>query len=126
HGLTCDGLVEHGEKGYLAAVRDRGLVIVNDGALTEVGGAVSAWAKKSVVSAARRLRDGRLVFGSRLGGVLIAADERQIEQAVDSAHGLPDDQVMGLAEDRNGGVWIAFPTGLARRDVGAAVTVFDR
>ena len=121
-----DALIQD-EDGHpdLAVVRDLGLVRLEGPRLVARPGLTSDWARKNIVSCALRLRDGRIAFGSRAGGVLITNAEGEAEQVIDSARGLPDDQVAQLAEDREGGLWVALNMGLARLDIASTTTVFD-
>ena len=124
-GHRVDAIIEEGERSHLAVLRDLGLVRVDGNGLSRIDGPTSLWAKRNVVSCALRLRDGRIAFGSRLGGVLLADSKGQAEQIIDSSRGLPDDQVMELTQDLDGGLWVALNGGLARLDVASSVTVFD-
>ncbi len=124
-GHRVDVVIEEGERSYLAVLRDLGLVRIDGNGLTRIDGPTSLWAKRNVVSCALRLRDGRIAFGSRVGGVLLADSKGQAEQVIDSSRGLPDDQVMELTQDLDGGLWVALNGGLARLDVASSVTVFD-
>jgi diguanylate cyclase (GGDEF)-like protein len=124
-GQTVDALLLGGEGSWLASTRDLGLVEVSVKGLTPLRNAVSEWAKRNVVSAALRLHDGRIALGSRAGGVLLASSSGTLEQIVDSARGLPDDQVVQLCQDSEGGLWAALNSGLARLEVDSSVTVYD-
>lgn len=127
NGRTIEALAP-GDAGRLfAAVRDVGLVIVDErGGVTPLVGEASAWAKRNHISSAIRLRDGRLVFGSLGGGLLITDRDGRMDQVIDMPRGLPDDQVAEVAEDREGGLWAALTGGLVRLDMQSQVTVFDR
>ena len=126
-GRRIDALAPGGaDGGYVAAVRDRGLVRVTGVLETPVRSEVSDWAARNLVRDARRLPDGRLLLASMEGGLAIALDENRLEQVVDSEHGLPDNSVADLAEDAQGGVWAAFSNGIVRLDLGSPLTVFDR
>jgi diguanylate cyclase (GGDEF)-like protein len=124
-GRVVDALVKASDGSWLATTRDLGLVAVSSRGLTVLRGAVTDWAKRNVVSVALRLRDGRIALGSRAGGVVLASSEGTLEQIIDSARGLPDDQVMQLCQDSEGGLWVALNSGLARLEVDSALTVYD-
>ncbi|MEO8359833.1 MAG: GGDEF domain-containing protein [Vicinamibacteria bacterium] len=124
-GHRIDAVIEDGPDAYFAVLRDLGLVRVKDGVRTLLAGLTTDWAVRSVTSGGMRLRDGRMAFGSRLGGVLLTSPAGDAEQVIDSTRRLPDDQVMQLAEDRDGGLWVSLNGGLARLDVASPITVFD-
>jgi len=128
-GQRIDAILDEGQEKeggpYLAVLREMGLVRVGDEGVAILRGAASEWAKTNVISAAIRLRDGRIALGSRTGGVLLIGRNAEAEQIVDSRRGLPDDHVTGLAEDREGGLWVTLNAGLARLDVASPITLFD-
>ncbi|MEO6403369.1 MAG: two-component regulator propeller domain-containing protein, partial [Vicinamibacteria bacterium] len=124
-GHRVDALIEDGPEAYLAVLRDFGLVRVKGGDLTRVTGRTTDWAVRNIVSSVVRLRDGRMAFGSRLGGVLLTGPNGDAEQIIDSSRGLPDDHVTQLAEDREGGLWVSLNIGLARLDLASPITAFD-
>lgn len=68
--------------------------------------------------AALALSDGRLAFGTVKSGVLILSSAGEIQKQIDERHGLLSSRVNGLAEDPEGGLWLAQHNGLARVQVG--------
>ncbi len=60
-----------------------------------------------------QLSDGRLAFGLSRGAVILDANGK-LQQRLDVTHGLPVDTINGFAEDREGGLWVAMQSGLAR------------
>jgi signal transduction histidine kinase/CheY-like chemotaxis protein len=73
----------------------------------------------------RRLTDGTYALGTIGAGViLLAADGRSFTQHT-TADGLTHDSVIGLGEDREGGLWLATQNGLTRLDRSVRATIFD-
>ncbi len=64
--------------------------------------------------AAAWLADGRIVFGTRRSGIILCDGEGRVLQRIDRARGLPGNSVFALCEDREGGLWATFRSGLAR------------
>lgn len=60
------------------------------------------------------LADGRIVFGTRRSGIVLCDRDGRFLQRIDRSRGLPANNVFALCEDREGGVWAAFRSGLAR------------
>ncbi|WP_438480703.1 histidine kinase [Oleiharenicola lentus] len=99
--------------------------------LTERGPIVLAdtgeWRALSVQSAALfrheaalsacALSDGRLAFGTVTRGVYVFTAEGKLEQHIDETRGLSSDRVNGLAEDAEGGLWLALHNGIARLQI---------
>ncbi len=112
--------------GLLASVRGEGLYLFRDGRAAPFAPAASRWtAAKRIVSGAR-LADGRWALGSVLGGLLLLRPDGAMDQVIDTAAGLPDNFVSGLATDREGSLWLALNNGLARVEVASPLSVLDR
>ncbi len=116
-GKTTDAIV-----GDVVSVRGEGLF--------RVGGApfaadASQWLKTKTVTAATRLRDGRLVIGTRQDGVLLLASSGEIEQRLDTAAGLPMAVLAHAFEDREGALWLSYHGPVVRLDLAMPVSVLD-
>lgn len=61
-----------------------------------------------------KLSDGRIAIATIRSGVFIFSDRGELELRLDASNGLPVDSVLGLAEDREGGLWLATVAGIAR------------
>lgn len=64
------------------------------------------------------LSDGQLAFGTAKSGLLILTAKGEIQRQIDERHGLLSSRVNGLAEDAEGGLWLAQHNGLARVQLG--------
>jgi diguanylate cyclase (GGDEF)-like protein len=116
-GKTTDAIV-----GDVVSVRGEGLF--------HVGGApfaneASQWLKTKTVTAASRLRDGRLVIGTRQDGVLLLTPSGEIEQRLDTAAGLPMAVLAHAFEDREGALWLSYHGPVVRIDLALPVSVID-
>ena len=81
--------------------------------------------RRELVYSAARLDDGRLAVGTMHGGLwLFDASGRWLGR-LDRAIGLPDDGVMAVSRDRDGGLWLGLNRGIARVQVGSPLTRFD-
>ena len=65
-------------------------------------------------NAAIVLADGRLAFGTERSGLVVCDRDGRNVQRIDRSHGLAANRVHALCEDREGGVWLALHSGLAR------------
>jgi hypothetical protein len=63
------------------------------------------------------LSDGRLAFGTSSSGLLVLNRDGRVELQLAKADGLPSDRVNELAEDAEGGLWLAQQSGMARVQV---------
>lgn len=110
----------------LLSVRDEGLFLFRDGEARPFAPRASRWTRDNKVLAGLRLGDRRWVLGSVLGGLLVLRPDGSVEQVMDTSLGLPDDLVYDFAEDREGGLWVALNTDLARLPVASPLSVLDR
>ncbi|HEY7215887.1 MAG TPA: two-component regulator propeller domain-containing protein, partial [Thermoanaerobaculia bacterium] len=111
----------------LVSVRGEGLFLLGrDGHALPFAEQASRWTAAKKLLEGRRLADGRWALGSLLGGLLLLRPDGQVEQVIDSAVGLPDDYVSGMVLDREGSLWLALNTGLARVEVASPLSVIDR
>ncbi len=110
----------------IVSVRGEGLFRLEAGHAEPWAPLASAWAAKNRVFASEALGDGRLVFGSLLGGALVLSADGGIDQLIDSRFGLADDFVSGLAVDGEGALWLALDSGVVRAEVSSPLTLIDR
>jgi diguanylate cyclase (GGDEF)-like protein len=85
----------------------------------------SRWAVASKVIEGERLDEGRWALGSVVGGALLLRPDGEIDQVIDTASGLADDFVTGMAVDPEGALWLALNNGLARVEVASPLSVLD-
>ncbi len=69
------------------------------------------------------LADGRFVYGTTRSGVFVFDHAGRFERRIDRTHGLPANRVNGLAEDGEGGLWLAQHTGLVRMQLDSPFAV---
>ncbi|HEX3129541.1 MAG TPA: diguanylate cyclase [Thermoanaerobaculia bacterium] len=111
--------------GLLVSVRGEGLFLLRGGEIVPFAPEASRWAVESKVIEGRRLPDGRWVLGSLLGGLLLLRPDGAVDQVVDTSVGLPDDMVSGMVVDREGSLWVALNSGLARVEVASPLSLVD-
>lgn len=73
----------------------------------------------------RQLSDRRIAVGTIRAGVFIFSPRGELELRIDAGNGLPVDTVLGLAEDREGGLWIATVAGIVRAAIHKGVRRLD-
>jgi len=84
------------------------------------------WLQGKTVMDGRRLADGRVAVATLRHGLLILKDDGSIDQIIDAAAGLPEEYLYGVAEDREGALWLAMDSSIVRVDVSMQVSVLDR
>lgn len=75
---------------------------------------------------ASRLRDGRYLFSTRRGIVLVVRSDGSLENIWDESAGLDAAQVYGFHEDKRGHLWLGSAKGIYRIEANSPYTVFDR
>ena len=123
-----DGLVTfvaaHPRAGHIVGIEGRGVFAVRDAVWTPVGQGAGAMLARGVTDA-RVLESGALALGSDAAGLVLLTPELTFDRALGRAEGLPSSHVESLAEDAEGGVWVASPAQLARVDFGTPLTLID-
>jgi signal transduction histidine kinase len=85
--------------------------------LVALSAATAARLAEEPAVAAVALTDGRFALGTVKSGLLILSASGEIQRQIDERHGLLSPRVNGLAEDAEGGLWLAQHNGLARVQV---------
>ena len=73
----------------------------------------------------KRLRDGSMALATEDAGVLLLGPGGEFRGRLDESTGLASDVVLGLGEDRDGGLWLGLNSGCARAELPSAVSLFD-
>ncbi len=73
----------------------------------------------------KRLRDGSLALATEDAGVLLLGPGGEFRGRLGESTGLASDVVLGLGEDRDGGLWLGLNSGCARAELPSAVSLFD-
>jgi len=71
------------------------------------------------------LPSGNLAIGTLNGGLVILDQQGNLANLVTKADGLPDDRILGMNVDRDGGLWLAMSGGIARVESSGELTLFD-
>ena len=77
-----------------------------------------AWFAKNKLYTMRLIPGGEIAAGTREGGLALLNREGAVDRIIAKANGLPDDYVTAIFTDRQGGVWVAGWSGLARFNAG--------
>lgn len=96
------------------------------GRATPWGQAARTLAGSAPFFSGRRLRDGSYAFATINSGVILLSADGASARQIAVADGLSADFVLGLGEDREGGLWAATQNGITRIDRATPATVFDR
>jgi len=84
---------------------------------TPLSAASAAAFANETATAATFLPDGRLAFGFLRNGLRLLDAQGRAVAHIDQTRGLPSNRIEEIAADRDGGLWIAQRTGLARLEL---------
>jgi diguanylate cyclase (GGDEF)-like protein len=73
----------------------------------------------------QQLSDRRVAVATIRAGVFVFSPGGELELRIDASNGLPVDTVLGLAEDREGGLWIATVAGIVRAAIHQGIRRLD-
>jgi class 3 adenylate cyclase len=106
------------------------LVVTTDALFRQVGDTfekVNSGASKALadgqVYTTLLLDSGELALGTTHGGLLLMDSQGDIERTIGKAVGLPSEKVNAIYADRQGALWLALESGIARLDF--ALSQFD-
>jgi signal transduction histidine kinase/ligand-binding sensor domain-containing protein len=116
---------EAGADALLVLTRNRGLFVLDQTGLspwpTEAWHAIAP----ELSYAALPLSDGRLAIGTLQGGAFVLDRDGRWLARYTRREGLPDNGIKAMAEDREGGLWLATGAGLARLQEGRGLSRLD-
>lgn len=124
-GKTVDLVLPLDDTRALVAVRDEGLFALDGTNAAWFANDASAWLQRKIVVTGARLRDGRIVIGTRQHGILVLARDGSIEQQLDQSAGLPTDVLTAALTDREGSLWLAYQGPFVRVDLATRMTILD-
>ena len=81
------------------------------------------WLEGREIANGCALADGRFAVATRRDGVLLLDGDGRIEELLDERSGLPDEEVTSAFAARDGSLWFAMESGLARTDVSSPLSL---
>jgi diguanylate cyclase (GGDEF)-like protein len=125
-GEHVEAVVLTGPGTRLVVVRDRGLFVLTAGAARPVAPETARILDEREVTGGALLPDGRVAFATRRGGIVVLGADLSVDETATTAEGLPGNDAMSLTVARDGALWVALHSGLARAEFASPVSVFDR
>jgi signal transduction histidine kinase/ActR/RegA family two-component response regulator len=96
---------------------------IRAGACEDIDSEAGRFARANIPSAVARLPDGRLAIATLRGGIALADGELRVAQVLDTASGMPANQVYSLFADRDGALWAMGPSSIVRLGVASGSSV---
>lgn len=107
----------------IVAIEDGGLFAVRDGTWTPIPDTEAAL--RPGVADLRLLASGAVAVATHGGGIVLLSPALLLDRVLGRAEGLPSPHVDALAEDREGGLWSASESALARVDLAGPLSLLD-
>jgi signal transduction histidine kinase len=118
------GLFRHTDGTWLVITPTDGLQAFDGEKLTPFAAPINEWLRGCRPYGVVTLADGRRVFTSITGGVVVCSPDLSDAQRIDEPAGLLSNTVITAAEDAFGALWIGTERGLARLDLASPFTAF--
>lgn len=110
----------------LVATKKAGLFTVDaSGAAVPFPTEVDEFLRAEVLNRMEPLSSGHLALGTFNGGLAVVDRQGRFVRMLDEASGLPNQTMVELTEDREGGLWCSLGSGVARIDFRSAISLFD-
>ncbi|HMZ80681.1 MAG TPA: triple tyrosine motif-containing protein, partial [Acidobacteriota bacterium] len=103
----------------------QGMMLYDGLAFTAFAPEMTAFLKAVLPYGGLVLPDGRFAINTLNNGVVILNRQGRVDEIINKASGLGDNAVKYLYLDREGGMWAAMETGLARIEISPQLTFFD-
>ncbi len=122
--VTVTGMVDSPDGTVLAGTTHEGLFSLRaDGTVLPVTMALNDWLKAQGVLGLRRLHDGTLAVVTETAGLLLLDREGRFRNRLDNAGGLHGDNLFGVYEDAEGGLWIGLQAGITRAEIDSPLSI---
>ncbi|MEZ5275195.1 MAG: ATP-binding protein [Opitutaceae bacterium] len=123
---TLCAMLDWEDGAVLVATKSDGLHLLSAAGLERFETEVDAFLRENVLNKVILLSSGHLALGTFNGGVAVVDREGRFIRLLDESTGLPNQTMVHLTEDREGGLWCSLGSGLARINLQSPVTFFDR
>lgn len=111
------------ENGSLTVVT-RDAIFHQAGSTFEKAAGTSKILEDGQVYTSLMLPSGDLALGTSRGGLVLVNSRGEVERSIAKNEGLPNEKVNAIYTDRQGGIWMALESGVARLDL--TLTQFDK
>ncbi|MCB9080100.1 MAG: hypothetical protein H6555_00130 [Lewinellaceae bacterium] len=100
------------KKGWLIGTERSGLFVYQNGQFTPWNSPLNESFKRNQLNRGIRLRDGTLVLGTILDGFFVLNAEGDLLYTFNQEHGLQNNTILALYEDRLGNIWSGLDRGI--------------
>ncbi len=115
----------YGSDDVLFVSKTSGLFVYDGATVTQMKNEVETYLQENNLYAGQRLPDASYAFATLRGGVVIMDKQGKLVKTVTEEDGILNNQVHGLAVDRQNGLWMALQTGISRIEPFLPYRFFD-
>jgi signal transduction histidine kinase/ligand-binding sensor domain-containing protein len=118
-------MLPYGEENILVGTREQGLFLYDGASAKPFPTEVDAFLLEKQIYHGAVLSNNTFALATLRGGVAIIDKEGELQQLLNKAAGIQDDNVKFLFPDRQGGLWLALDNGLSRVEAPAPFSIYD-
>jgi signal transduction histidine kinase/ligand-binding sensor domain-containing protein len=118
-------MLPYGEDKILIGTREQGLFLYDGASAQPFPTEVQAFLLENQIYHGAILSNGHVALATLRGGVAIIDQAGKLQQVLNKAAAIQDDNVKFLFPDRQGGLWLAMDNGLSRVEAPSPFSVFD-
>ncbi|HNO10423.1 MAG TPA: ATP-binding protein [bacterium] len=123
--LRIYGMLPFKDGRFLIATREKNLFVATRSGFAAMKTSVDDWLIQHQLYYASKLKNGNMVLGTILGGVVELSEDGSFIRRVDKSSGLLDDNIWATYVDHNGILWLAMNNGIARVEIGSPYSRFS-
>lgn len=124
-GRRITGVLPYDSRHMLICTLDNGLFLFDGKRSTPFNTEVPSLLNENRLYKCIKLRNGNIAIGTLLDGVIIINKQGVLVHHLEKGHGLGDNAVYNLMEDRQGSLWVTMSIGISRVELQTPVTFFD-
>ncbi|MGH7450803.1 MAG: hypothetical protein ACRENG_05625, partial [bacterium] len=118
-------MLPYDDHNILIGTREQGLFLYDGAAAKPFPTEVDALLLESQIYHGAVLSNGHFALATLRGGVAIIDKAGKLQQLLDKAAGIQNDNVKFLFPDRQGGLWLALDNGLTRVEAPSPFSIYD-
>lgn len=124
-GRRITGILSYDSGHMLICTLDNGLFLFDGKRSTPFNTEVPSLLNENRFYKCIELRNGNIAIGTLLDGVIIINKKGELLHHLEKGHGLGDNAVYNLMQDRQGALWVTMSIGISRVELQTPVTFFD-
>lgn len=121
-GIYISAMMQLDPQRILICTRAGGLFTLSNRKIEQWNVPANAKAVTDDIFCGITLSDGTIALGTIQGGIFVTDESGEVLSIIDKKHGLPNNTVLSLFEDRHANLWAGLDNGIARISVHSDIT----